>query len=233
MAQPPELAPTPLLTDHHSGVPSRLTKEAAEARARLYGNRTQPASIPRKHGVRLPPDHTQESFDTAIKELKSTIGDANVEISDKALIDGWYLEHPNTHDAFHIVEQEELVSSAVVFPGSTEEVQTVVRWANKHTLPVYPISIGRNVGYGGAAPRVPGGVVIDLGRRMNKVLNIDGDNASCVVEPGVTYFALYEEIQRRNLPLWIDCPDLGGGSVLGNAIDRGNLWVGRPGVDEV
>jgi hypothetical protein len=23
------------------------------------------------------------------------------------------------------------------------------------------------------------------------------------------------------LPLWIDTPDLGGGSVLGNAIDRG------------
>jgi len=56
---------------------------------------------------------------------------------------------------------------------------------------------------------------------MNKILKIDADNASCVVEPGVSYFKLYEEIQKRNLPLWIDCPDLGGGSVLGNAIDRG------------
>lgn len=221
MAQPPEFAPTPLLTEKYSGVPSRLTKEAAAARARLYGNRTQPASRPRKNGVRLPPDTTQEAFDAAIKELKGTLGDENVEVSDKALVDGWYLEHPNTHDAFHVVEQEELVSSAVVFPGSTEEVQAVVRWANKHSIPVYPISLGRNVGYGGAAPRVPGGVVVDLGRRMSKVLKIDGDNASCVVEPGVTYFALYEEIQKRNLALWIDCPDLGGGSVLGNAIDRG------------
>lgn len=41
------------------------------------------------------------------------------------------------------------------------------------------------------------------------------------MEPGVTYFKLYEEIQSRGLPLWIDTPDLGGGSVLGNAIDRG------------
>ena len=80
--------------------------------------------------------------------------------------------------------------------------------------------MGRNLGYGGAAPRVPGSVVMDLGRRMNKILNIDGGNASCVVEPGVSYIKLYEEIQRRNLPLWIDTPDLGGGSVLRNAIDR-------------
>jgi FAD/FMN-containing dehydrogenase len=81
--------------------------------------------------------------------------------------------------------------------------------------------MGRNIGYGGAAPRVPGSVVIDLGRNMNKVLKIDGENASCMVEPGVSYFKLYEEIQKTGLPLWIDTPDLGGGSVLGNAIDRG------------
>jgi len=88
--------------------------------------------------------------------------------------------------------------------------------------------MGRNIGYGGAGPRVPGAVVIDLGKRMSKILDIDGDNASCIVEPGVSYFALYEEIQRRNLPLWIDCPDLGGGSVLGNAIDRGVGYADSP-----
>ena len=114
-----------------------------------------------------------------------------------------------------------MTCSAVVYPGSTEDVQTVVRWANKYRIPIYPISMGRNLGYGGAAPRVPGSVVLDLGRRMDKVLNIDGENASCMVEPGVSYFKLYEEIQKQKLPLWIDCPDLGGGSVLGNAIDRG------------
>ena len=114
-----------------------------------------------------------------------------------------------------------MVCSAIVYPASTEEVQAVVLWANKHTIPIYPISMGRNIGYGGAAARVPGSVVVDLGRRMNKVLNIDERNASCMVEPGVSYFALYEEIQKTGLPLWIDCPDLGGGSVMGNALDRG------------
>lgn len=78
------------------------------------------------------------------------------------------------------------------------------------------------MGYGGAAPRVRGSVVIDLGRRMNKILDINPDDYTCLVEPGVTFFALYEEIQRRGYKhLWVDVPDLGGGSVLGNTLDRG------------
>ena len=36
--------------------------------------------------------------------------------------------------------------------------------------------------------------MIDLGRKMNKVTKIDGENASCMVEPGVSYFKLHEEI---------------------------------------
>lgn len=78
------------------------------------------------------------------------------------------------------------------------------------------------VGYGGAAPRVRGSVVIDLGRRMNKILDINPDDCTCLVEPGVTFFALYEEIQKKGYKhLWVDVPDLGGGSVVGNTLDRG------------
>ncbi|XXH02587.1 hypothetical protein Hte_008965 [Hypoxylon texense] len=221
MAAQAVLSVIPSLQEKHSGAPKRLSQEAQDVRARLFSNRTLPVSRPRKGPVRLPPDVSPEEFETAVKELRGEIGDENVEVNDKDLVDGWYIEHPNTHDAFHIADQEELVSSATVYPGSTEEVQATVRWANKFKIPIYPISIGRNLGYGGAAPRIPGGVVLDLGRRMHQIVNIDAENASCVVEPGVTYFGLYEEIQRRKLPLWIDTPDLGGGSVLGNAIDRG------------
>lgn len=43
-----------------------------------------------------------------------------------------------------ILDEEEFVASAVVYPGSTEEVQMVVLWANKHVIPLFPISMGRN-----------------------------------------------------------------------------------------
>ncbi|KAF2740129.1 glycolate oxidase [Polyplosphaeria fusca] len=210
--------------ERYRGYPTRLAQQSADAqksRDSLYSHRTLPDSVPRKQSLRLPPDSTLETFDAAITALQHQIGRSNVVLNDKPLVDGWYLEHPNTHDAFHIVDQEDLVASAVAYPGSTEEVQKIVRWANEYLIPLWPISMGRNLGYGGAAPRVPGSVVVDLGKRMNRILDLDEGNASCVVEPGVSYFDLYDEIQKRKLPLWIDCPDLGGGSVLGNAVDRG------------
>lgn len=51
---------------------------------------------------------------------------------------------PNTHDMMTILDEEELVASAVVYPGSVEEVQQIVLWANKYKIPVFPISMGRN-----------------------------------------------------------------------------------------
>ncbi|KAI1306378.1 hypothetical protein F5Y03DRAFT_354596 [Xylaria venustula] len=122
----------------------------------------------------------------------------------------------------HVLGEEELVPSAVVYPGSTEEVQQIVKWANNYRIPIFPISMGRNFGYGGAAPRVRGSVLLDLGRRMNKILDINPDDYTCLVEPGVSFFALHEEVQRRGYDhMWIDPPDVGGGSVIGNTVDRG------------
>jgi FAD/FMN-containing dehydrogenase len=49
------------------------------------------------------------------------------------------------------------------------------------------------VGYGGAAPRVRGSVVIDLGKRMSKILDINPDDYTCLVEPGVSFYALQQK----------------------------------------
>lgn len=212
----------PSLNQIHTGVPERLSKEAALARESMYALRTLPPSLSRQGDLpRLPPNTTRKNFNEAIAALKKELGSSKVELNDKPLEDGWYMEHPNTHDAYHILDSEEMVCSAIVYPATTSEVQSIVQWANEFLIPIYPISMGRNLGYGGSAPRVPGSVVIDLGRNMNKVLKLDAESASCMVEPGVSYFKLYEEIQKAGLPLWVDTPDLGGGSVMGNALDRG------------
>jgi hypothetical protein len=56
--------------------------------------------------------------------------------------------------------------------------------ANEHLVPLWPISIGRNSGYGGAAPRVSGSVVINMGKYMNNILEVNVEGAYCLVEPG-------------------------------------------------
>jgi hypothetical protein len=216
-----ELSDTPTLQEKHSGVPPRLVDQAKRAKKLLFSRRNTGETSGSERRLQLPPDTTREQFDAAIKKLKGILGEGHVIVNDGVLIDGWYMEHANTHDINHIARQDALVASAVAYPSTTAEVQAIVRWANETLIPLHPISMGRNLGYGGAAPRVSGSVVVDLGRRMNKVLKIDGQNCSCLLEPGVSYFALYEAVKASGHNLMIDCPDLGGGSVMGNALDRG------------
>jgi 4-cresol dehydrogenase (hydroxylating) len=117
-------------------------------------------------------------------------------------------------------EPGELIPSAAVAPASTEEVQQIVRIANEYKIPLYPISTGRNLGYGGSAPNMTGSVVLDL-KRMNRIVDVDEKRHFAIVEPGVSYFDLYRYIRERKLKVWIDIPDPGWGGVLGNALDRG------------
>jgi 4-cresol dehydrogenase (hydroxylating) len=124
-------------------------------------------------------------------------------------------------------EPEERVASAAVAPATLEQVQAVVRAANEQRIPLYPISTGRNLAYGGAAPVYSGSVVLDL-KRMNRVLEVNERNAYALVEPGVSYFDLYEHIQRAKLDVWIDPPDPGWGSLIGNALDGGGGWTASP-----
>jgi 4-cresol dehydrogenase (hydroxylating) len=117
-------------------------------------------------------------------------------------------------------EPDELLASAAVAPTSVEQVQAIVRIANEHRIPLYPIATGKNLGYGGSAPNLSGSVVVDM-KRMNRVLEVDDRRGFALVEPGVSYFDLYRHIEERGLKVWIDCPDPGWGSPVGNALDHG------------
>lgn len=108
----------------------------------------------------------------------------------------------------------------VVQPASVEEVQACLRVAAELGVHLWTSSMGRNFGYGGSAPVVNGGIVLNL-RRMNRVLDIDAAQCCAILEPGVTFHALYQELRRRNAPLMMSVPDLGWGSVIGNALDHG------------
>lgn len=95
------------------------------------------------------------------------------------------------------------MASAVVQPATTEEVIAIVKAANNHKMPISPISIGRNLGYGGTAPRLRGACILDL-KRMNKILEVNEESAYVLVEPGVSYFNMYEHLQSIGSNLWID-----------------------------
>jgi 4-cresol dehydrogenase (hydroxylating) flavoprotein subunit len=109
----------------------------------------------------------------------------------------------------------------VVRPGSREEVQEVVRAAARCGTAVYPISAGKNWGYGDACPTRDGQIVIDLSR-MDRIIAVDAELAYAVIEPGVTQRQLYEHLAAAGIPLWMDCTGAGpDASILGNVMERG------------
>ena len=114
---------------------------------------------------------------------------------------------------------DEYAPSGAILPASVDEIRGVLGVATRYLLPLWTVSLGRNYAYGGAAPCLDGSVILDL-KRMRKI-EVNRDLAYALVEPGVTYLDLYKFIQDHQHGLWIDCPDPGWGSVLGNTLEHG------------
>ncbi|MDX2377552.1 FAD-binding oxidoreductase [Microbacterium sp. LRZ72] len=127
-------------------------------------------------------------------------------------------------DPYWLPGDDTYIASAVVEPTSTEQVQAVMRIANSARVPVWPVSQGRNNGYGGPSPRVAGSIQVSL-RKMNKVLEINEDLAYAVVEPGVRWIDLHAALEAGNHNLAVSVPDIGWGSVIGNALDNGITYM--------
>ncbi len=75
-----------------------------------------------------------------------------------------------------------VVPALVALPGSTAEVQDVVRICNEERIPF--VARGAGTGLSGGALPVADGIVISLAR-MDRVLAVDLDAGEVVVEPGV------------------------------------------------
>ncbi|MFZ2447723.1 MAG: FAD-linked oxidase C-terminal domain-containing protein [Syntrophobacteraceae bacterium] len=70
---------------------------------------------------------------------------------------------------------------AVAFPGSAEEISELVKLANRQRFAVYP----RGAGSGMVGACLPRGGLVVVTNRLNRIVEIDADNMTAVVEPGV------------------------------------------------
>ena len=160
----------------------------------------------------LPPGVNAAQMADALERFRKVVGGDWVFAGEK--VGSYYDPYTIPNDA------ERYKAHAAIAPASTEQVQEIVKIANESRVPLWTVSRGKNFAYGGAAPVLSGSVVLDLSR-MNRILEVNEKFGYALVEPGVSYFDLYKYIQERGLKLWLDVPDPGWGSVVGNALDHG------------
>ncbi|MBW2651540.1 MAG: FAD-binding oxidoreductase, partial [Deltaproteobacteria bacterium] len=119
----------------------------------------------------------------------------------------------------------------VVMPETTEEVQAIIRIANRYKFPFIP----RGSGYTFQAfPAGAGYVIIDP-KRMDRIIELDGKNMYAVVEPYVSFADLQTEAMKKGLT----CPSpLAGAQVsaLANFAWHGaygNSWISGVGAQNL
>ncbi|GJC84667.1 vanillyl-alcohol oxidase [Colletotrichum liriopes] len=177
----------------------------------------------------LPPNVTQSGFARFAKKVVSTIGAVNFTVITPSYNledyeDDDFGRNCRTHDYYRSFDDEvELVGSSICHPRHVQDIQAVLALCNEHKIPLWPISTGRNLAYGGSAPRVPGSLVMVLSTHMNRILHVDTTACVCIVEPGVTFMQMSEYLRDHSLldKIRVDSSGLGWGSMIGNALDRG------------
>ncbi|WNI24075.1 FAD-binding oxidoreductase [Streptomyces sp. ITFR-16] len=160
----------------------------------------------------LPPGVDGREFTRALAAFRAALGERWVLTGDAVGLAG-YADPQPVLDAGHFT------ASAALLPASVEDVRAVMRIAGSHGVPLSPVLPGRDPGYGGAAPRLPGAVAVDLGR-MNRVTEVDAAGGYAVVEPGVTFHDLDARLGELGLKYRADPAGPRWGSVLGEALER-------------
>jgi len=162
--------------------------------------------------IQLPHGMNAAAFDKALADFRRALGDQWVlsgEEDRQTYIDPYAMGDGLDHDC-----------SAILAPSTVEEVQAIIRIANQHKTPLWPVSRGKNLGYGASSPKEKGDLILDLSR-MNRILDVNEKQASCLIEPGVGYFDLFRHLRQHAPSLWMSVPGNSWGSVIGNALDRG------------
>ncbi|MEY4011523.1 MAG: hypothetical protein RIT22_647 [Bacteroidota bacterium] len=70
---------------------------------------------------------------------------------------------------------------AVARPKSVDDIQTLVRFANEHAIPLTPRTAGTSL----AGQTVGSGIIVDVSKYFTKIVSFDKENKTVTVQPGV------------------------------------------------
>jgi FAD/FMN-containing dehydrogenase len=114
----------------------------------------------------------------------------------------------------------------IVQPGNSDEIQSLVKWANRTNTPLVPVSSGPPHFRGDTIPSIGGAVIVDLSR-MKRVIRIDRRNRMVMIEPGVTFGQLIPELAKEGLKLSMPLLPRINKSVVGSLLEREPILIPR------
>ncbi len=121
-----------------------------------------------------------------------------------------------------------VLPGAVVRSRSVDDVQTLLRWATRHVVPI--VSRGAGSGVSGGAHATDGCVVLSL-ELMNRILEVNPDDETAVVEPGVINADLNAAAAEHGLMYAPDPASYRWSTIGGNvATNAGGLRCAKYGV---
>lgn len=138
-----------------------------------------------------------------LRELIQVLGQENVLTEKEDLM---------TYSYDATAAMNRVLPDVVVSPANTEQVAEVVKIANKYQTPIYPRGSGTNLS-GGTIP-VQKGIVMSM-LNMNQILEVDDENLTARVQPGVIIQDLNNAAVEHGLfyppdPGTVDTATMGG-----------------------
>jgi glycolate oxidase len=121
-----------------------------------------------------------------IKRLEEIVGRENVLTSIENKITYSYDATPSLAS----------LPEAIVIPRTTEDISQILKLANEENFGVVPRGSGTGLS-GGAVP-LPNTIIL-LMNRWRKIIEIDTENLTALVEPGVITAQLHQEVERKGL----------------------------------
>lgn len=110
--------------------------------------------------------------ETVVKQFREVVGEKFFRTDQEAII-------AHSYDGTPMLQA---LPDGVIYPESTEQVSDIMRIASSHRIPIVTRGSGSNL-CGGTVP-LQGGIVMVM-HRMNRIVEVDMENLTATVQPGV------------------------------------------------
>ena len=182
-------------------------------------------SIPETPDEEVTPEEEEvtREIPTVLEMLKEVVGEGSV--SDSELERVIYSGDPSVLPQFHYRWKAKYLADFAVRVENVNEIEGILKIAREHNIPVIPRG-GASSCMSSSSPS-RGGISLDI-KPMNKILEINKDEMFVRVEPGVTFEALDNGLEKQSLTIGI-YPSSAKSAVIGGWIGVGGRGgIGTP-----